>query len=489
METAPSRSSCFMIRKIVTICRVSSRTLAYFGVLLGVSVMTTALTYRRLLAMQNVLERSHPLALTMAQRRRRLHDVQNRLQYLSFTSVDYTAFSSEEDEPESYPSRLDPNAVAIALPPKYADLAASCTQSMVGSDTHPHVVTFEVYGGFNRSHQLLLSRLRERFPKALFVLMEMVDPTMRLVLSSTNQTIAELILDIGHNSQESSVRALVESLLLRNDRFELLPSQSTQTIEQSIRDDPWIVQYNLADHWDPSNISSFLDLFTADLRILSLQGHLQLYLDVRSVVEDVLPVLGKENEPPSIGTWGTGDACHIWYATGQYHLESSARQVELPLNESSSSYIFSGAHKHALEFSKRDGSQSNNKITVHNPFSQDRLLSLTYLTDRNSMRYPKTRVFLNDQPTVLLLPFHDEQRHRHIARTTGVGYVPPGKSTVSLEPLQESKLPFRLLGASLLAEEADGLDSMEFAFESDSIVASDDDLVGSSNQVLSTLFQ
>ncbi len=190
-----------------------------------------------------------------------------------------------------------------------------------------------------------------------------------------------------------------------------------------------------------------------------------------------------------LGTWGTGDACHIWYATGQYNLESSARQVELPLNESASSFIFSGTHKHALEFSKIDSSQSNNKITIHNPFPQDRLLSLTYLTDRNSMRYPKTRVFLNDQATVLLLPFHDEQRHRHVARTTGVGYVPPGTSTVRLEPLQASKLPFRLLGASLLAEEVEGLDSMEFAFESETIVASDDDQVGSSGQVLSTLFQ
>ena len=214
LEAAPSNRSWSMVRKIAALCRFSSRTLAYFGVLLGVSVMTTALTYRRVLAMQNVLERSHPLA----QRRRRLSNSQNQLRYLSFTSVDYPSFGTEEGKPESYPSRLDPNAVAIALPAKYADLAAACTQSIVGGDTHPHVITLEVYQAFTRSHQILLSRLRERFPKALVVLMEMVDPTARLALSSTNQTVAELSLGNGPEAQEA-IRTMVDSRLLRGDRL------------------------------------------------------------------------------------------------------------------------------------------------------------------------------------------------------------------------------------------------------------------------------
>ena len=64
-----------------------------------------------------------------------------------------------------------------------------------------------------------------------------------------------------------------------------------------------------------------------------------------------------------------------------------------------------------------------------------------------------------------------------MARTSGVGFVPPGKSTVQLEPLQSTKLPFRLLGASFLAEEVQNLPSIEFALETDSWEASDDDKV------------
>ena len=132
---------------------------------------------------------------------------------------------------------------------------------------------------------------------------------------------------------------------------------------------------------------------------------------------------------------------------------------------------------------------NNNKITVHNPFDHDRMLSLTYLTDADSMSYPRTRVVLNGKPTVLLQPFHDADidattttgggnTMKHMARTSGVGFIPPGTTTVLLEPLQSTKLPFRLLGASLLAEEVQDLPSIEFALESDSLeAAADDDAV------------
>jgi hypothetical protein len=208
------------------------------------------------------------------------------------------------------------------------------------------------------------------------------------------------------------------------------------------------------------------------------------------------------------GDWGSGDDCHIWYTTGNYNTVDGGKPVDLPLLSNIYSQDFVTdvlrivgdaaaatllPHKHALEFSRlREPSSAsfdstttatsslayNNKnyIVVHNPFSTKRLLSLTFLTDADSMSYPKTRVLVNDQPTVVIQPVFDDHlgfnhQQYHLARTSGVGYVPPGKSTVRLLPLQSTALPFRLLGASILAEEVQDLITIEFAFETDTVPA------------------
>jgi hypothetical protein len=95
----------------------------------------------------------------------------------------------------------------------------------------------------------------------------------------------------------------------------------------------------------------------------------------------------------------------------------------------------------------------------------DRMLYLTYLTDADSMEYSSTRVFVNGVPTVQIHPFHDDNDHEnngiHIARTAAVGLVPPGPSTIVLEPVTPG-LPFWLVGASILAQEALELPIVEF---------------------------
>jgi len=246
---------------------------------------------------------------------------------------------------------------------------------------------------------------------------------------------------------------------------------------------------------------SFLRLFNyhQDASVLSPEGHLAVAQAVRQLVASVVPL---PLHHPVAGNWGSGDDCHVWYATGNYNLESTARRVNLPLPQQVQGergevtlLNSAGTHKHALEFDRRPGSSvlfpggisssidsDANKVMVRNPFDHDRMLSLTYLTDSESMSYPRTRVILNGKPTVLLQPFHDDEAGstRHMARTTGVGFIPANStSTILLEPQQSTKLPFRLLGASLLAEEVQDLVSIEFALESDSLeaAATDDDAI------------
>jgi hypothetical protein len=250
------------------------------------------------------------------------------------------------------------------------------------------------------------------------------------------------------------------------------------------------------------------------ITVLSSYGHEELAMGMRRLVEEYL---GQNNQyqwffnlwmryrhdSPKLGDWGSGDDCHLWYTTGDYNVETvGGTPANIPLvqkNDAEFSWMVTimnlltaAPHKHVLEFTRShpflfDGSSSmapfydsnNNYIVVYNPFSTRRLLSLTYLTDTDGLSYPKTRVMINDVSTILIQPIHvadkrdefsaivDEQQSIGIARTSGVGYVPPGKSFVRLVPLQSTSLPFRLLGASILAEEVQDVSSIESTLEMD----------------------
>ena len=129
-------------------------------------------------------------------------------------------------------------------------------------------------------------------------------------------------------------------------------------------------------------------------------------------------------------------------------------------------------------------SKQLNSIPVYNPFPTERLLSITYLTDTDGMSYPKTRIVINDIPTVVIQPTYetipsnthynmnnDEQQlvQYHVTRTSHVGYIPPGKSIIQFLPMQTTELPFRLVGVSILANEVHDLISMEYSLETDMI--------------------
>ena len=492
---------------------------------------------------------------------------------LSFGSATTYGSGLQNETAQAYPYLLDPEtAVSVALPTGhwYADMAAACTQTMVvsndleqGQDASTSMassfslLTIEYYE-FTESHLVLIQRLRRRYPTAVIVLVRLLQPATQLILecsvaertktSSSHQEEEPQLhpvtylsfadwkarRDVKHEpSQDGSSR---DEQLLRSGEdmireaaaalgtWMLVPT-ATETdtrITSLLYRDHLVLHHQLAvpmDFRSRQDLENFLLLYNyqGDATLLSAAGHKAVADSIKGLIRSVRVPSASTTVGWSVaGNWGSGDDCHVWYATGNYNLESSGRRVNLPIQEgrrsgigrqvyaglsllsslSSIAAVALGTHKHALEFDRikavsnffssnggSSGSTTTNQISVHNPFDHDRLLSLTYLTDADSMSYPKTRVVVNGAPTVLLQPFHDfalEQSassSRHVARTSGVGFVPPGTSTVQLEPLQSTKLPFRLLGASFLAEEVQNLPSIEFALETDSWEANDDDKV------------
>ena len=183
--------------------------------------------------------------------------------------------------------------------------------------------------------------------------------------------------------------------------------------------------------------------------------------------------------PSESGSWGSGDDCHLWYDTGRYDLQTvGGAPVNIAFTKPSSTiHEQSGQpasllHKHALEFA------STGTLKIYNPFSTERIIYLTYLTDDDNS-YPRTRISINNVPSVIIEPFGSntmiiETRPRKrqileeeepsnttsqpkppIPRTSAVGYIPAkSEATIGIEIVQShTPLPFRLIGASFLATE------------------------------------
>lgn len=407
-----------------------------------------------------------------------------------------------------------------------------------------NLVTVEYYE-FSESHRILIQRMRQRYPAAAIVLVRLLQPATQLVLSKDSEestiaptTFAEWNAQREERDPPSSDDALEEILLrlveamMQADSTWGLARATAETdarITAMLHSDSLLLHQQLPVPFEfraAKDLHDVLRLYNyqGDATVLSAAGHAAVAEAIQSLLQSSVPTTLLHNLRSNVvanGNWGSGDDCHVWYTTGNYNLESTGRRVNLPVIPqqqhhheregdttilslaASSAGMIAGTHKHALEFDRHATPSSTsttataifgsatgaNKITVHNPFDHDRMLSLTYLTDADSMSYPRTRVVVNGAPTVLLQPFHDHvtTNTRHVARTSGVGFIPPGASVVALEPLQSTKLPFRLLGASLLAEEVQNLPSIEFALEPDSLEAeADDDAVVGEAPVVST---
>jgi hypothetical protein len=188
---------------------------------------------------------------------------------------------------------------------------------------------------------------------------------------------------------------------------------------------------------------------------LSPTAHARVAQDLEDVVQKKLKQLYEgralsrsPSYSPLLGTWGSGDSCQLWYETGkglsQQHHSRGLQQREF-------------SNHYALEVAAPTGGS----LQVHNPFEEDRMVYLTYMTtsaNASSKKvYPRTRVqFHGDHSHVILDPSHDDNNDTsHRTRTSAVGVVPAG-ATASLEflPLEEYTLnKFRIVGHSFLAKE------------------------------------
>lgn len=394
---------------------------------------------------EQVLESRHPLG---ARRMRALpqSQIEGDLRYIAFGSETTWGIGLDDFE-TAYPFQLSPKVRNAASKMGGAVLPAACTESIVGNDVYD-VVTIE-FERFEESHAVLAERMRRRFPNVIILFVRLWKPSDIVYTSNSGESI-----DL-HTWRQIHGGHSIHSSELAFRMMEAGPEKWTVRVPTEPLLDAALTRVNALStmlpvpdretYSFPQNLLSILTFFSEDEpHLLTSKGHTALAREIRNAVR-LQRSQSREASSPLLGSWGAGDACHMWYYSGGFP-ESNVHELRF-------SEGYDGTHKHALEF--RKGVEGWLRVT--NEFSRERMLYLTYMSasdDEDNRIYPKTRVRLNNRATVLLEPYHEGKVDIHLTRTSAVGMIPPGDSVVYLDPLETSQRCFLLVGASILGDDA-----------------------------------
>lgn len=438
--------------------RQTRRFLTGMIVLLGTSALFMLIDFRFHILHSSSEDVRHPLR----PRKGLLQSGSSQVRYLAFGGSSTWGSGLKNPNKDSYPYLLSSAAHNAAVRSGSYSLAAACTQTIVQEDVYDVVlIEFTV---FDESIAVLARRLRARFPSATILFVRLWRPS-QMKYQQDDDTVIDFVKfrqQLGNPSLDDT-GLYFEMLKSGADRWFIdIPDQETEikTAAGQVHARYLKLPVPESDIFAyPVTLRKTMELFDED--DLSQHGHLVIAESVRAHVHesDVLTRTDRQN----VGTWGAGDQCNLWYSHGDFQLGGRRlRAVEFDHS--------GGAHRHALEVSAKGGS-----FDIRNPFAEDRMLYLTYMTsamdDDDEMRapYPDVRVSLNGKPTVLVEPYHGGSKQVEYARTSAVGKVPSGTSTVHLNPMSRSRRNFRLVGASFLPPDVmHELPMLEFDLEAES---------------------
>ena len=384
----------------------------------------------------------------------------NEVRYLAFGGSSTWGIGLKNPNRDAYPYLLSPVAHNAAVRSGGYSLAAACTQTIVQDDVYD-VILIE-FTLFDDSIAALSKRLRERFPSATILFVRLWRPSQMKFRQKDDNVIDFVTFRQQHGNPSLDDTSLYFEMLKSGaDRWSIdIPDQESEikTAAAQVQARYLKLPVPESDIFSyPVTLRKTMELFDED--DLSQRGHQIIAESIRSHVHET-QVITKEDRN-KVGTWGMGDKCNLWYSHGDFELAGRRlRAVEFDR--------VGDDHRHAMEISPEGSS-----FDIENPFEENRMLYLTYMTspmdndDEMRLPYPDMRVSLNGRQTVLVEPYHDGSNKVEYARTSAVGQVPPGTSTVHLHPTGRSRRNFRLVGASFLPTDVvRDLPMLEFDLES-----------------------
>eukprot|EP00980_Cylindrotheca_fusiformis_P025772 scaffold14589_cov106-Cylindrotheca_fusiformis.AAC.1 len=328
--------------------------------------------------------RRHPLDA----RRRRLHGRQVR--FLTMGGPSTWGLGLPNPENDGYARLLSASAHNAGQRVGGPTLASLCTQSIVGGNIYD-VIVLEFSGSYTeefKSLSLLASRLRQRFPQAKIIFLELWSPSQASFQHQEEDDDKRITFDEwrrntrkditwgspeflraleGHDWHEDprvndrtrsySLKDLAQQV--RGSFYRLPKSSNTMQSLKEAKDlflEVPIEEYDQEEgDGGPSSVLQYT---------LSPYGHALVANAILSMIDGASIMESSRTIRDEVGTWGSGDSCQLWYDSGMVepsklsHHGFGLRQFsKTPPND-----------KYALELSEHGGS-----IAIHNPFKEDRM--------------------------------------------------------------------------------------------------------------------
>jgi len=365
-----------------------------------------------------------------------------------------------ESRTDAYPYRIKLGSFVtnLALRASGSDYPSLCINSMVESDLQRQgvqdiggfmfdLITIEFSLNGMSGIDLLLERLRKRYPRAIFIYVHLLSPRMSLRDKKTGKMPRDILKDTSLKFTQMDELA-TEALSDPNadwiwDASEIIESKKMESAAlgkmKKIDGTVWSFPIN-------NEIKEVFPLFTADQHHLNYQGHAVVAAGIRNILDKKTisnKVGALERGHGVVGSWGKGDFCFIWFETGLSPLHHTGGKMRL----------FVKPNKFAHHMSIGNGTST---ISIDNKMSWPMPLSVMYMV-WHPQYYPKTKVTITSHTQsgdvvthepFILNPIHDiqEMRSWHVTVTSTVGVANPGHNTIAFDCLEKTTKPLRVTG-------------------------------------------
>ena len=397
----------------------------------------------------------------------------NDLRILAFGASRTWGAKLPDPSTQAYPALLSRDAVNLAIRATGPDYPSLCLYTMMEQHQHEQqqtalgltghsngdsisrqgtnvpteeqydVIILEFFLDADEHLVRLAKRVRMRYPQATIIILRMWGPlSFEHVPTKTQQGLRGFLKQHGLTFDSPQMASVLRDRSTADDwKYTSFPM--SRRFQEEAAEATGAIIWELDLPTNPIDaITSTAHFFDADMVHLSVRGHAMVAAEINKIL-----VERNVQRNDAVMPWSLQDHCESWYESGATTLFHSDSVV---MNEFSPD-----AHKWALEM--RDPVSSI--VYIDNPLPHPAQLHVRYLkTTPPPGIYPTTRVTVSsetsksDTETVLEPTGTNQHTHVHVNRVASLGVVPPGRTTLTFEAIEENKpRPFRITGVVLSA--------------------------------------
>jgi len=321
---------------------------------------------------------------------------------------------------------------------------AACVSSIIGEDEYD-VIVLEFWMRSYDSLQLLVKRLRERFPEAIIVMTQLWSP-MNVLSDKTHMTV----------KQWANLHGFPERDFIHNWDFHKAFLDETQGEDHQWYINPrpnvdWelaaeeIGAYTYKMPGDMAHADGLTGMLAMGAKLLandsyhlSAAGHHDIYESVKNIVDRV--GVPKKSDT---GKFSATDHCYNWMDSGEIGEGLSyAPNVKLDMMPNTEKYV--------LEFESDFDGDDGNWIDVYNSNDEEMELSISYMAfGPPPSNYPEVEAIRENGERFLVsteTPPELAKKDLHVSRLKNLGTIGPNsKARVTFKPLETTKWNFRIV--------------------------------------------